>query len=411
MINPVSVHENKKNPFGTVSNHNSDNYYWLRESKRTDELTINDVLTPKNAKKTHNLEAIGLSIAITTVAITGIVLLLLKGGPKGLTKAIEKLRAKYIEKMQDAKLSGEKSSKKAEFILNKLNYFAQKGEAINNITTMKDYAFKHIMYGLGKPTRKIHQAITNSFEKLGRRTVELAYAKTATRLLRTSELNHKLLNKINAKDLDEIVTINGKSLTKKEWHDKLKVLTENIENTFEEHFGDTRRNMRLDKMHKNAEELEDSFNKQGDLWFLSKNTFKTFVAKQKMHAKKMHIQIPIKTLRKEISNTSEDLIKESNERITKISSMINFGEKGTIDALNTLKKDLKAFATSDSSISKDQVITDIDRLLKEYTKGINPADKNRLSIIGEFHELKMSIMDYKKGTVEEILDIYRKLIY
>jgi hypothetical protein len=164
-------------------------------------------------------------------------------------------------------------------------------------------------------------------------------------------------------------------------------------------------------MHNNAKELEDSFNKQGNLWFLSKDTFKTFVAEQKMRAKKMHIQIPIKSLRKEISSTPEDLIKESNERITKISSMINFGEKDTIDALNTLKKDIKTFASSDGSLTKDQIITDIDNLLKEYSKGINPTnDKARLSVIGEFHDLKMSVMDYKKGTVEEILDIYKKLL-
>ena len=84
MINSVSPYENKPNNFGTVSKHNSANDYWLRESKKTEELTINDIITPENAKKTHNAEAIGISIAIATLAVTGALLLVMKGGPKGL---------------------------------------------------------------------------------------------------------------------------------------------------------------------------------------------------------------------------------------------------------------------------------------------------------------------------------------
>lgn len=409
MINSVSSYETKSNPFGVVSSHNSDADFWLKEKEvKSDEFTINDVLTPEKARKTHNIKAIGISIALSTVAVAGTALLLLKGGPKGLGKTIEKLRAHYLEKLQKAKLD-DKTAKHSEFILGKLNYLRQKGEAINNFTTMKDYAFKRFMYALGKPTRDLHAGITKWFEKLGLRTVERSYGETASRLLQTEDLNYKLITKIKSGNPKELITINGKTFTRDEWAEKLLTYTKDIEDSYTFHFGETRRNERLKKMRENAQELEKSFNQKGDLWFLSKDTFKNFVAEQSMHPDKMHIQTPIKNVKKCISYTKEDLLQESNEKITKISSVINFGEKDTLEAMSTLKKDLKSFTTG-GDVTKEQLIQDIDNMLKEFSKATKPADKERLSVLGEFQDLKLSVIDYTHGEVEEVLDIYKALV-
>lgn len=410
MINSVSSYENKKNPFGIVSGRNSAENYWLKESKKTDELTINDVITPEHAKKTNNIEAIGISIAIATLAVTGGLLLLLKGGPKGFNKAIENLKIKYTEKLQNAKLKGEQSAKYTQLILNKLNYLTQKREAINNFTTMKDYAFKRFMYVLGKPTRKIHELITNKFEKLGLRTVEHSYGEAANNLLTTAGVNSKLLHKIYAQNLEEQITIKGKTLTRREWLNKLLAYTQDVNDSYNFHFGEARRKMRLDKMHKDAAELENDFNKRGDLWFLSKDIFKNFVAEQKMSANKMHIQTPIKNVKKWISYNKEDLCNETNEKITKLLSVVDFGEKDTIKAANILKKDLKEFAQADSKVTKEQLIEDIDKFLQEFSKGTSPDKKERLAAIGEFNDMKVSVINYCQGEVEEILDIYKGLL-
>ena len=410
MINSVSSYENKKNPFGIVSGRNSAENYWLKESKKTDELTINDVITPEHAKKTNNIEAIGISIAIATLAVTGGLLLLLKGGPKGFNKAIENLKIKYTEKLQNAKLKGEQSAKYTQLILNKLNYLTQKREAINNFTTMKDYAFKRFMYVLGRPTRKIHELITNKFEKLGLRTVEHSYGETASNLLTTAGVNSKLLHKIYAQNLEEQITIKGKTLTRKEWLNKLLAYTQDVNDSYNFHFGEARRKMRLDKMHKDAAELENDFNKRGDLWFLSKDIFKNFVAEQKMSANKMHIQTPIKNVKKWISYNKEDLCNETNEKITKLLSVVDFGEKDTIKAANILKKDLKEFAQADSKVTKEQLIEDIDKFLQEFSKGTPANKKERLSLIGDFHDMRVSVINYCQGEVEEILDIYKGLL-
>ena len=410
MINSVSSYENKKNPFGIVSGRNSAENYWLKESKKTDELTINDVITPEHAKKTNNIEAIGISIAIATLAVTGGLLLLLKGGPKGFNKAIENLKIKYTEKLQNAKLKGEQSAKYTQLILNKLNYLTQKREAINNFTTMKDYAFKRFMYVLGKPTRKIHELITNKFEKLGLRTVEHSYGEAASNLLTTAGVNSKLLHKIYAQNLEEQITIKGKTLTRKEWLNKLLAYTQDVNDSYNFHFGEARRKMRLDKMHKDAAELENDFNKRGDLWFLSKDIFKNFVAEQKMSANKMHIQTPIKNVKKWISYNKEDLCNETNEKITKLLSVVDFGEKDTIKVANILKKDLKEFAQADSKVTKEQLVEDIDKFLQEFSKGTSPDKKERLAAIGEFNDMKVSVINYCQGEVEEILDIYKGLL-
>lgn len=409
MINSVSSYENKKNPFGIISKRNSNADYWLKTREyKNDDFTINDILTPEKARKTHNLEAIGISIAIAILATAGALLLVLKGGPKGLSKSLEKLRVKYTEKLQNAKLRGE-TAQKTEFILNKLNYFKSKAEAINNFTTMKDYAFKRFMYALGSPTRKIHKKITGLFEKLGRRTVETSYGETASELLKTSALNSKILNKINAGNLEEKIKINGETLTKKQWLEKLKVLTQEVRITFDEHFGDERRALRLEKMHKDAEELEKDFNNKGHLWFLSSETFKTFVASQKMDSKKIHIQKPIKTVRKEISCTKEDVFKEANESITRISSILGFGEKETINSLNTLKNDWKNYSRG-GNITKAQIIEDINNLQKEFLQSVASPDKTRISAVKDIEQLKTLIQTSKNGKIEEILNIYKSLL-
>lgn len=409
MINSVSSYESKKNPFGIISKRNSNADYWLKTREyKNDDFTINDILTPEKARKTHNLEAIGISIAIAILATAGALLLVLKGGPKGLSKSLEKLRVKYTEKLQNAKLKGE-TAQKTEFILNKLNYFKSKAEAINNFTTMKDYAFKRFMYALGSPTRKIHKKITGLFEKLGRRTVETSYGETASELLKTSALNSKILNKINAGNLEEKIKINGETLTKKQWLEKLKVLTQEVRITFDEHFGDERRALRLEKMHKDAEELEKDFNNKGHLWFLSSETFKTFVASQKMDSKKIHIQKPIKTVRKEISCTKEDVFKEANESITRISSILGFGEKETINSLNTLKNDWKNYSRG-GNITKAQIIDDINNLQKEFLQSVASPDKTRISAVKDIEQLKSLIQTSKNGKIEEILNIYKSLL-
>lgn len=409
MINSVSSYESKKNPFGIISKRNSNADYWLKTREyKNDDFTINDILTPEKARKTHNLEAIGISIAIAILATAGALLLVLKGGPKGLSKSLEKLRVKYTEKLQNAKLRGE-TAQKTEFILNKLNYFKSKAEAINNFTTMKDYAFKRFMYALGSPTRKIHKKITGLFEKLGRRTVETSYGETASELLKTSALNSKILNKINAGNLEEKIKINGETLTKKQWLEKLKVLTQEVRITFDEHFGDERRALRLEKMHKDAEELEKDFNNKGHLWFLSSETFKTFVASQKMDSKKIHIQKPIKTVRKEISCTKEDVFKEANESITRISSILGFGEKETINSLNTLKNDWKNYSRG-GNITKAQIIDDINNLQKEFLQSVASPDKTRISAVKDIEQLKTLIQTSKNGKIEEILNIYKSLL-
>lgn len=413
MINSVSSYESKKNPFGIMSTHNSASDYWLNESKPTemkaDDFTINDVLTPEKARKTHNLEAIGISIAITVLATSGAILLLLKGGPKGLSKSLEKLKTKYTEKLQNEKLKGE-TAQKTEFILNKINYFTSKAEAVNNFTTMKDYAFKRFMYALGAPTRKIHKKITGLFEKLGQRTVEISYGETATELLRTSALNSKMLNKINSSgNPEEKIKINGETLTKREWLEKLKTLTQEVRLSFDEHFGDEHRKLRLKKMHNYADELEKDFNNKGHLWFLSKDTFKTFVASQKMNSNKIHIQKPIKTVRKEISCTKDDIFKEADETITKISSLLGFGEKNTLNALNTLKNDWKNY-TKGGNITKKQIIKDINDLHQEFLHSVPSPDKARIDALKDIEGLETLIKTSKNGKVEDILDIYKALL-
>ncbi len=407
MINTVSSADNAKKVFDPVSNR-SDMNYWLSNNSK-DEVILSSAKKEKN--RTKKLATIGLSIGGSIVASAGIIVFLLKGSPKGLTKFIQKLQNYYFNKLQQSKLNGEDISNGASFILSKLNSLAQKVEAGNNFTTMKDYAFKRFLNALGEPAAKIHQGITRVFEKLGRSTVKKSYEATAAKFLETKNLNKSLTEfLLKSNDLDKDIIINGVKHTKKEWIEILQKSTEHVENQYTAHFKHSRQVARYRQMHKFTQELEESFKQKGDFWFLSKDVFKDFVAEQKMLKNKTHLQIPLKDVKKKISYTANDLYNEANEGIMRISSLLGFGDKNSLSALNNLRTDLRRFSINNDMVNKEKLLEDVDKFIKEFLKSSDPKDRAKMGALNDILEIKNSIINYKQGEVENILDIYKTLL-
>lgn len=409
MLNAVGTTENVNNkPFGTFSNNDANTHYWLN-SDEGDQVTLKT--QNKKRKRAKAIKTIGFTAAGTIIATTGALLFLLKGGPKGLNKFIQRLQVYYFNKLQQSKLKGEEISNRANFIFSKLNSLAGKIEAGNNFTTMKDYAFKRIMYVLGTPARKIHNGITKLFERLGRNTVVRSYSSTAVRFFKTKCLNDHFIEKLlQSNDLDKEIIINGVKRTKKEWIEILRTTTEHVESTYTTHFKPSRQEDRYKQMHQFTQELEDEFKKKGDLWFLSKDIFKAFIAEQKMLKNKMHLQIPLKTVRRQISYTPADLFEEANASIMRMSSLLGFKDKEALTALNTLRTDLKNIKLKDGKLPTEKILEDIDKFVAIFEKTANPKDKSKIYALRDILKIKASVTEFKQGNVEEILAIYKGLL-
>ncbi|MBR6098385.1 hypothetical protein IKP85_01415 [bacterium] len=171
----------------------------------------NNVVIPSAADDNYKM---------TTAAILGLLvvgagtLMMSKGFQKNAGKYLNKLKGYLEYKLELSSLQESKTSKFYSYSIDKLNSFIKKSESINNITSVKDILFMRLMYKT-KPTRKIHDGISNMFENLSRKTVLKSYQKTAEHFGRMNKSIDELNDYILKNSPDEIVEYKGKKYTKR----------------------------------------------------------------------------------------------------------------------------------------------------------------------------------------------------
>ena len=420
MINSINgTNSPKNNPFGTVTNRNSVADYWLEQNKNESSNSSNTlgsvlpdtiILNPKEARKTNNLKLIGLSIASATVLTAASIFFVLKGGPKGVAKGFQALRDYLEKKVQKSKLKGSTASG-YEYLLGKADYLLEKAQAVNNFTTIKDFAFKKLMYGgkyNWKYTRKIHNFITDMFEKLGLKTISKSYQKTGAKFNKLSEMNASIIAELEKQgNLSKLVTNRGVNVTRGELIEFAKRRGIEIDALLKDNFSESVRKSRYLTIKKFTKELEQSFEEKGPLWFLSKDTLKTFVAEAQMLPKKLEIQKEIFDGKKKISYSLSDLYKDADDIIMRISSTLSVSDKEALKSLNNLRESFKTMAKTDKmnygQIAKDFADMESHVLDKSSVMGRKDAQE----IVDNLRELYIS---YHSGYVQDILDAYRVLL-
>jgi len=421
MINSVNGFEySKRSPFGGVSSHRGSDY-WLAGTERNTEniqgstlasiLPEAIILNPDEARKTNNLKIIGWSIASATILAAGGIFFLLRGGPNGITKGFGAIKNYLERKVQKSKLSGMGASA-YEYLLGKIDYLLNKSQAVNNFTTIKDFTFKKIMYGgknNWKYTRKLHNRITSMFEKLGLKTVANSYVKTLSHFENLKNLNISTLAELKkGKDLSKEITVNGVKLRKSEWIALLENKGIQIEQLLSDNFSDSVRRARYLDIKKYTKELEQSFDEKGPLWFLSKDTLNSFVADAEMSPKKLQIQKNINKIRNDISYTPLDLYKDADSKIMTIASYFSIEDKNALKVLNNLRDNFSKFAKT-GVVDKNVILSSLSELEAEVRRLFIPSEKN-LDLRACVQELRDIFINYRRGNVQEILDVYKALL-
>ncbi len=418
MINSINgVNQSKLKPFDIVSARNEVADYWIAENNHSGLNVSNAldsilpdaiILNPEEARKTNNLKIIGISIASVTVLAAAGIFFVLRGGPKGVAKGFQVLRNFLERKVQKSKLTGATASG-YEYLLGKADYLLGKAQAINNFTTIKDYAFKRLMYGknsVGKYTKKIHKGITNMFERLGLKTVSNSYAKAISKFSAMSDTNKQILSELGKSgDLSTPVTINDFTFPKSTWLKMADDMSKNIDNLLEESFSGSVRKSRYLKIKRSTKELEQSFDDKGPLWFLSKDTLNTFVADTTMLPKKLKIQDAIKVAKYKISHSTRDLYRDADDIIMQISSKLGFDDSKTFESLNAVRENFKIFVKT-GEVDAKKMSEDLDNL----KNNVNSLSFNKTETLEMINELESLYMNYKKGLVDNILDIYKVLL-
>jgi len=439
MINTIPILDSKKdNIFGEVTKKNSPSDYWLQQTQNDSieiKTTKNDsklkLMTPDEAKKTNNMKTWGLSIAGTTMLTAAGIFFILKGGPKGLSKNFVKLRNYLENKIQHSKLNKtthSASNKIYLYMIQKLDSAQQKFEVINNFTTVKDMLFKKLMFNRlsGKYTGKVHTGITKMFERIGRQSVVNAYKKTTSQINETIAVTGLMARKILSKNTSELIEHNGVRLTKAEWLSKLNNMNTEFMTEYEQNFSNTARTRRYLKIKKTAKELENKFN---DLRiFLSKDLVNSFMAESAIGKEKLLIKQRVQGYRNGLSYSILDLAKDSDDKIMNLSRTITYKDVEKIDILRNLRRDIKTLTkisegkiqmtNPDGSLLtkealRSKILKDMDKFKDSVQESLrtHQIDKDTANTLLEgVKDLRISFIGFRQGKVEDILDIYRKIL-
>jgi len=427
MINTIQTAKYNQNfQFDEVTNRRNPSDYWIMQQNIPQNPPISTtkslypanfkIITPEEARKTHNTKVIGLSVAGATI-LTGIGLFTLMrgGGNRKLLQGLKALKAYFEKKLETLKIDNknvETIDKAYMWAIGVIDNLTKKSEAVNNFTTFKDLLFKKLMH-ITEPTGKIHDQITNKFEQIGRKSVEHSYANTENNIIATQVASRKTLRRIAYENPEQIIEINGKKATKAQWFEIIKNLDEELQNNFYKNFDRKALLKRYYSVSQISQTLQTGLSKLKS--FFSKDIYSKFIADEKIAKEKEAIIKEVKAHRKVISYTEPEMIKNSEDALGKIANFISFRDNENRNLLKTIKQELKKYTQQphEKAETRETLLKAINTLTSNIKnnrteKFISDEDsKIALSALGE---IKNNITSYKQGIVEDILEIYKKLL-
>lgn len=429
MINSIPTVESKNNVFGDITKRTLPSDYWLRkpEIKKTPELTKKIIISPTEARATNNAKIIGISIASATVLTALGIFFVLKGGFKNLSKNFTKFKNYLEKKIQTSKLNneGRKSLNIVyNFIIKGIDASQQRFEAVNNFTTFKDLLFKKIMYsdfGLKKLHltgstnygKNIHLKITELFERIGKKAVDKSYTVTKEMNAEKNLLFKKFDKEILDKASKDLIEINGEFKTKSEWVAEAKKLNNAYNAKFGDGFSEEALEYRSLRIKKVIDSLKDSFDKLKV--FVSWDFLKSFMAEGKIAKEKYSIKNEVKEIRRVLTYSMLDFVKESDDKIITMTRDINYKDVEKIKLVRNIRQNLRSLKKSQDLTPKlkAEIMQNIGLLRNSISKSI--ADKTMEEGVGTnllkgLVELNSSINTFKQGYAESILEIYRNIL-
>lgn len=406
MLNSVNTADInvKNNVFTRISPNSGANPYWLSGKSEGEEFI------PPKYRKYKLAKQIGEGVVAVGIIATGSALFIINGGPKAITKYANKLSAYVDKNIQKAKLQNEKVGI-SQIILRKIaNILSTRFEAVNNFNTIKDYSLKQILIDKNGTAKniigKVHKKITNMFEKIAQKAVLSSYRKTGAIFDETKPVIKNAQNSIGFRGLSDSVEINGVVRTKQEWLDILTKENNELFDFYDANFSKIQTGKRFYNFKNSASQaIEKYFGSKGFFWFLSKDTMHTFAAQSAVEAEKIAYKQKLLNIRNSISYSYKDLAKIAPDCILRITKSINSNDFEKLRYLTDLENDFKILGKSDNKAITEKIRKRILSRLNALSKVLeNDSDKQEIS------NLKSLVQHYKPGKVQNILEIYEKIL-
>ena len=408
---------NTQNPFAEFNSKHTKYYFATTKLPQTTDSFLSEKI--KEEKETNKL---GKTIALSALGVGAAILFLMRGLPKNAYKSLEKWSQKLETKLHEQRKNGQvgKLEEFYTFTLNKLTSFMAKAKSINNFVSIKDISFEKLM-SKNKYTKKIHQKITNVYEKIGRRTVNKSYETAKSKMYGMFQTfedydDKILLNTRNGEDV-----VDGKKV--KEWLDDIENLKTKIRRVWNSNFGQRSRNERYDNIQKAVKTLSD------DVWeatigninnFSKKDIYETFIAEEMLAGKKLKLINGAKNPRYLITRDIDDIYNSSIDVVKNITSFVNPKDKSSRELIKNLRlklEDYKKLTGLGEDKKRPELNDEIRNLLQKLSASIQENKSIYKYDTETVNQLKANIQgiqdivgDSGKGALQEILTIYKKLM-
>lgn len=347
---------------------------------------------PPKKEKSHKYISV---IAISALA-AGFAVFAFMNGPKGISKSLDKIKNHLEKKIANNPASP--LSKVYLSALQKVNSFIAKSEAINNFTSIKDIMFKKLM-GKRKWSAKLHDQITNLFERVGRETVLTSWHNTKHSLNKTFKNLDKTDNKLLQQNSGKLITINGETKTLTEWVKILKSGREEITEIIASNTTQKKLGTRYRRIKKAVLELDETTFQKIKKW-KEKDLYQTFIADKAVTKDKTALFEEMQSLRQQIGFNREDKLKLAEELIKEAEILVNPKDLTTTLQISMLKSDLQNGALA----------VQLTQRIKNLAKVLIDKKESSEQVTALLNKTQSLIENNQKGKIEELLEIYKHLL-
>ena len=411
----VSAYVNSEyNPF----NKESGVYYITRQ-------TLEDIYEDNKKKEVRRHKALGIIIGNLALFSALGVFFLFKGLPVGIYRKLRNL----VPQLEEKVMYNNEPSNLQRFRARMLKWTRKKFEqarSVNNFTSFKDLLFKKLMYKT-KPTAKIHDGITNCFEKLSKATVNRKYGAFENSYVSLE----KAFDKVKINEPNKLITINGITKTAQEWLDQTMQLRGSISAKISKNFGSAEREVRYKFMKQSTEGLEErvleksreGISKDAKLnenFNVLKNSdvAQSFIAEDLLAPDKLDITRNLRIFRNEITRSVNDDYKASRELIEELKRALDLNDNTVRECLKFLEGNLIAYKKLSGPMeaqAREHVVENIicqAELIKENLRltKCHYDEKTMKSLVKGVNEIENIVCSNKKGEFQELLTIYKHIL-
>ncbi len=345
---------------------------------------------------------------------------LVKVVPKSAIKKFETFK-QYLERKIEKETTNSKTAIFYRTALKGALSFGEKCQGVNNIISFKDIWFKRQVTDKVPVLKKGCSVISKWFNNISKFTVRASYNSATKAFGHLDDYLSEVERGILSKKPTEIVNINGERKTAKEWVALLASKRQRVNVDVNTHFTAAAFDERYPKMTEIMRDLENrvwdaSFADKHN--FVKKDTYFTFIAEKFLAIDKVNYAQNIRNLRANISYNTVDQAKALRDILHSNKKLINPKDALAEQMHRDINKQLSALWGMDRrSLQYSKLQDEILHNLRGFEELIISGqakfkyDAKTLDVVKEHNRIMKEILySSKKGTLDEMLEIYEKLL-